>query len=437
MNTKFTFKKLILLPIFFFGIVIFLISCKDDDEVAPVVGTLKGLITDASTTDALAEATITVFNANDNSPVSSILTGIDGNFTIELPEGNYFIKVSKQGYISVPAPSLSAVPFSIVIGQTTERNVSMFASNDSDIGFISGKITSGGTGVAGALVIGENGVSAFSGVSDKDGNYKIFNVKSGTYSVSGWLGGYNSDQVQASVSQGTETTDINILLTGNAAGTLSGQVKNIAAGNIDVDVALVHPITRETIPGLTGKTVTQLYTLTNIPDGTYIARATFENDDRVMDPDRIFKFGEPEVTIAGSSETIDFDITLSISLIEPNNEASTTAPVEIKATTPSFVWTPYSSTSDYVIEVTDATSGVIIWGGFDQSGAQPVKNIVIPSSQTSIAFNEDGNASVAQLEVGKVYRWRVFASKNDQNSPTGWTLISASEDQRGLIKIVE
>ena len=134
---------------------------------------------------------------------------------------------------------------------------------------------------------------------------------------------------------------------------------------------------------------------------------------------------------------MDFDITGSVSLNTPNNEAVTTAPVEVNSGTPTFTWTAYPSTSDYVIEVTDAMTGNVVWGGIDTSGELPVKNIVLPSGTTSVQFNSDGNSTIASLEVGKVYRWRIYASKDDQNSPTGWTLISASEDQRGLVRVVE
>ena len=98
---------------------------------------------------------------------------------------------------------------------------------------------------------------------------------------------------------------------------------------------------------------------------------------------------------------------------------------------PLFSWSKYSSTSDYVIEVTDA-NGNLVWGGFNSDWT--VKNIVIPSSQNSIQFNSDGSASSALL-FGKVYRWKVYASKDNSQSATGWELISVSEDQRGLIII--
>ncbi len=411
-------------------------GCGKDDDGEPVTGQLSGIVLDGSDDSPLGDAGIIVFNANDNAPVVTLTTAEDGTFTTDLPPGNYFVKAVRQGYLSVPPAGITAVPFTITAGQTYEKDVSMFASGKTSIGLISGRVTEAGAGVAGILVVAENGSEGYSSVSDADGNYRIYNVESGSYTVTGWSAGYTSTSTGATVTESTETAQVNLTLTGSASGTLSGQVRNIAAENKDVDVALIHPLTRETIPGLTGRTTSQAYTITGIPNGNYIARATFENDVRVMDPDRIFKFGEPEVTMAGGSQTIDFDITNSVTLSTPTNEAGTTAPVELTSTTPTFTWTAYSSTSDYVIEVTDASTGTVIWGGIDKSGALPSKNIVIPSNQTSIQFNSDGTADAA-LQVGKVYRWRIYASKNDQNSQTGWTLISASEDQRGLFRIVE
>jgi hypothetical protein len=111
---------------------------------------------------------------------------------------------------------------------------------------------------------------------------------------------------------------------------------------------------------------------------------------------------------------------------------TTTVPVEVSTTTPTFKWSAYPSTSDYVIEVTDATTGAVIWGGFTNTAGTITKNIVL--ANPSVIYNSDSKAK-ANLVSGKVYRWRVFASKNDAQQATGWKLISASEDQMGLIKI--
>ena len=121
--------------------------------------------------------------------------------------------------------------------------------------------------------------------------------------------------------------------------------------------------------------------------------------------------------------------------MSPTNLPSNTIPSEISGLTPTFSWEAYPSASDYVVEVSDA-NGNIIWGGIDRTESIPVKNVVVPSSQTSVVFDYDGTATQS-LEPGKVYRWRVFVSKDDKQSTSGWRLISVSEDQLGLIKIAE
>lgn len=124
--------------------------------------------------------------------------------------------------------------------------------------------------------------------------------------------------------------------------------------------------------------------------------------------------------------------TSAVILKTPTNEMSTTVPVATSAT-PTFQWTAYASTSDYVIEVTDASTGSVVWGGFTNNGGAIAKKIIIPSNTTSIIYNADGNAT-SDLISGKVYRWRIFASKNNVQSGS-WNLIAASEDQEGLIKV--
>ncbi len=420
------------------SLVLFLFAACSKDDPEPTTGKLQGNVADAVTQSPIEGANVIVFNADDNAPTgTTLISDANGNFSIDLLPGNYFLKVYKQDYDALPSPGMEAVPFNITIGATTAQSVELTPASDTNTGYISGKIS--GADVSGVLVVAEHTVNevAYSSVSDSEGNYTIFNVPAGTYNVMGYKASYNSSTASASVTADMETTDANIELTAGASGTLSGTVRNLATENKDVDVSLVHALTRETIPGLVTQTSALAYTIANIPDGTYIARATFKNDDRVMDPDRIAKFGEPVVTFASNTIELTFDITGSITLNSPTNDATTTQPVETTSTTPTFSWTAYSSTSDYVIEVIDASTGEVVWGGFDKTGPLPLKNIVIPSSQKSIVFNSDGNASITELIPGRTYRWRIFASKNDQNSDTGWTLISASEDQRGLIKIAE
>ncbi len=332
------------------------------------------------------------------------------------------------------------MPFGISLGQLTQSDAAMFPFSTSNAGWIVGKVTSSGSRVQGALVVATDGQNkiAFSTSSDQNGDYSIFNIPAGSFNVQAYLASYNSSSALAAVTTGVGTTGINIDLQKNGNATLSGSIRNLAIDNKDVDITLVHPITKETIPGLTTSTSNLVYSLANIPNGIFIARASYKNDMRVMDPDRIAKFGEPVVTVSGGScspSTLTFDVTGPVTLNAPTNSLSTTVPIAA-STKPTFQWTPYPSTTDYVIEVMDASTGQVVWGGFDKSGPLPVKKIIIPSSQTSIVYNANATATIADLVPGKIYRWRIYASKNDVTSSTGWTLISSSEDQVGLIKIV-
>ena len=108
-----------------------------------------------------------------------------------------------------------------------------------------------------------------------------------------------------------------------------------------------------------------------------------------MDPDRIQIWRACCFRILGgtvSPSTLTFDITGSVNLNTPTNALSTTVPQEISLTKPVFQWAPYSSTSDYIIEVVDASSGVVIWGGFEKNNDVILKKIIIPSSSTSVSF---------------------------------------------------
>ena len=409
-----------------------LLGCKKDDEPVQTTGTLKGQVVDQQTATPLAEVRIIVFDANTNNPVgSSLLTGADGNYSIELPAGNYYLKLFKQGYENIPGREISAIPQQVVVGQVAEQPYRMSKSEVTNGGYISGKVTANGTPVNGALVVA-TGPAGASSVTDKDGNYFIYNLVAGSYTVKGWSSGYNSAEATAAVTANAEAAGINLTLTAGTPGAVSGQVAFLATTNVTVDVTLIHPATREPIPGLAAITdAAGAYSIPNVPNGTYITRASYRNDSKVMDPDWIIKNGEPTVTVSGGAATRNFSVTGAVEPASPTNAPTTVEPVAVSGTTPTFTWQPYSSTEDYVIEVTDA-NGKVIWGGF--SNNYTVKNIVIPKAQLSIQFNADGKATQA-LAVGSVYRWKVYASKNDVKEATGWKLISVTEDQRGLIRI--
>lgn len=411
----------------------------------PPPGTLTGTVTDASTTPAtvIVGASVTVFNATTNTAVATLTSGATGKYSTTLTAGTYYVKVTKQGFDPVPPAALEPVPLALVSGQTTTNNIQMFPAANLNTGWISGKVSIGTSGKGGVLVVATNGSSASSALSDASGNYVIYNVPvAATYSVTGHLAGYSATTAApVIVSQGVATTGVNLALSANAVGQVPVSFNLIAQTGVTAPstmvVSLLHPLTRETIPGLVQSlphSSSISFLLTGVADGSYLVRASYANDTIVVDPDSIRKFGEPSVTVAGGTPTpnpVDIKATGAVGLVSPTNAITTTVPEIVTAgTSPTFTWNAYPTTSDYVVEVMDATTGAVIWGGFSGTGDAMVKNVT--TTATSIVFNDDGLATSALL-AGHVYRWRIYASKND-NTVLGWHLISASEDQRGLIK---
>jgi hypothetical protein len=428
-------------PLFLITI-LFLTQCSNDDP-APAMGKITGSVTDVNTGSGLEGTNVIVFDATFNSPQATTVTDASGNYTIEMDNGTYFLKFYKQGYLSLPPSGIDAVAFDILQGTTVNQPAEMTPSDLSDAGFITGKIANSSGITGGILVIAAGSGSAHSGVTDNDGNYTIFNVPAGAYEVKAYLAEYSSDMANTSVTTNTETNDVNLTLTKNASGHVAGTFKvisqtTIATPPVTMKISLVHALTGETVPGLTQSlpySSSISFSFSNVPDGDYIVRATYENDYIVIDPDYITKFGDYKVSLSsGVADLVSVDIVATSAVIpnSPTNEMSTTAPIAASVT-PTFSWSAYPSTSDYVIEVTDATTGQVVWGGFTKTDGVITKNIVIESNVTSVEFNYDGTASVAALTAGKIYRWRVYASKD--NVQTGWNLIAASENQMGLIKV--
>ncbi|WPP51881.1 MSCRAMM family protein [Catalinimonas niigatensis] len=405
-------------------------GCQKDEDVE-TTGIVRGMVTKGNTSIALDDVKIIVFESNSNTPVQSLTTAADGTYTTELEPGSYYVRLYRNGYEQVPPRNISAVPFTISLGEELENPIEMFNSDVEQGGYILGKVSEAGKEVAGVLIVGEKDGKGYSTVSDAQGNFFLYNLPAGNFQLKAWIGGYESEQKAVNVSAATESQQ-NILLTQGATGTVSGTISFLASTAVEVDVALTHPLTHEPIPGLKAST-TANYSIQNVPAGTFLARATYRNDERVVDPDWIVKFGEPLVEVAGGQVNRDFSLTNALKVMSPTNLPSNTIPSEITSLTPSFSWESYASASDYVVEVSDA-SGNVIWGGIDRSQSIPVKKVIIPSSQTRVDFNYDGTATKS-LEPGKVYRWRVFVSKDDKQSTSGWRLISVSEDQLGLIKV--
>jgi hypothetical protein len=407
-------------------------ACSGDEPTAPpTTGKLIGTVTDASNAAAIAGVRVVIYDANSNLPLITLSTSSAGTFEVEFSAGTYYVRCSRQGYDETPPKDISPFPLSVSLGQITTTTIQMYRNTSANTGAISGTVVNAGTGVPNVLVVAQNGHSGYSGITDAGGTYAMYNIPADTCSVQAWTSGFVSTTQSVLVTAGGETQNVNLTLSTGTMGTVTGPVTFLATTNIEVDVSLLDPLSREVIPGLVAVTQGGVYTIVNVPPGSYLARATYRNDGKVVDPDWIVKNGEPEVVVSSGSASRPFSVTGAVTLTSPTNSATSTQPVDVSKTLLTLNWQAYSSADNYVPEVCNQ-SGKVIWGGFADNWT--TRRVLVPKSITSVQFNYDSSAT-EQLVPGKEYRWRVYASKDDLKEPTGWKLISVSEDQMGLIRI--
>lgn len=409
-------------------------GCSGDEGTAPpATGTLRGTVADLRNGQPLAGARVIVSDGATNAPLGSLTTGTDGVFALELVPGSYTVKVSRQGFDPVPPPGIDPLPLTVTAGQTSSWSGQMAPSSVANGGWISGRVTGSGNGVPGILVAAESRSAGYSTVTDGLGYYWLYNVPADSYAVRAQKAGLASSVVPVRVQSSTEVSSVNLVVAAATAGAVAGHVTFLATTNAEVDVTLLNPLSGEPVPGLAAPTVGQNYLVVAVPPGTYLSRASYRNDGKVMDPDWIVKNGQPTVTVGTDTVDRDFSLTGAVELVSPTNPATSTQPLAVQGTLPVLSWSSYSSADEYVVEVSDQ-SGRVIWGGFANDWT--VRRVVVPRTVTSIRYNADSSATEG-LQAGRMYRWRIYASKDDSREPTGWKLISVSEEQRGLIRIVQ
>jgi hypothetical protein len=422
------------------SIILVCISCGDPVEPDKNFTILAGRVLDAADSTGIAQANVIVYNANTNAPVTRTFTNTQGYYKVDIDTGTYYLKVSAQTYNPSPPAGMDALPFEMLVGDTTVQYIYLDSSTQvATGGSISGIVTTpASTGIGGVLIVASNtaGTQSFSGTSGPNGFFILYNIEPGRYTLNGYLAEYTQDTFVVSLTVTANVTSENnvIILKPFTTVTLTGHLTFLASQNSQVDITLIHPTTREAIPGLS--TVNEMsgntYQLTAIPVGSYIVWASYRNDGYVMDPDWIAKSGLPRITVTNTTTSLvqDFSVTDAVIIVSPTNPPDTVQPVYIMTSQPTFTWEAYPSAKEYIIEVSNS-NGTIIWGGADSSGV--VQHTQIPSSSTSTAFNFDNSASDS-LRTGGIYRWKIYADNDAQQNIQ--QLISSSEGLLGLFKVV-
>jgi hypothetical protein len=397
-------------------------------------GTLKTVILNATNSSRIANANVVLYNADNNEAILRKSSGINGECSFEIDPGNYFVRITAQGYQPSPPENNAPVPFAVDKGETISRDFFLEPLDVSLPGQIDGYVN---PVINNVLVIAEEtDGSRFSTVTGPDGYFVLFNMPYGGYTLYAYKVGYEAESNPAKVlSSGTPSASATILLKETNGATLQGRVTFLASENSVVDISLVDSATFSAIPGLSTFSDTSSsgpdYQINNIPSGTFLAWASFKNDGYVMDPDWIFKNpGVLSVTFT-ENDTIDlnFSVTDAVIINSPTNPPDSIYAVIADSTTPTFDWDAYPSAKEYIIEVRKE-NGEIIWGGFNADGS--INHHKIDAQTSSVLFNFDGTASET-LQSGQIYQWKVYADDSRDNGVQ--TLISSSEDLLGIFEI--
>jgi hypothetical protein len=403
-------------------------SCSDNSsDSQPSPTGVEGVVSDTEGSP-VADAVILLYDARSNSPLTRVVTGADGSWSIEIDSGSYYVRVQAQGFDPLPISGTAPLVFSINQAEMTQRDVILQAAPDAEnTGSLSGSV-SGLEDLSGILIVASDGESAYSGTTGPDGYYDLFNVPPGTYTLEAYTAGARlSNDVSVDVSSGNSASGETLQLEEAQNPSIFGSISFLASENSVVDITLIHPLSHEAIPGLLtqNEATGQTYTLSDVPPGNYIVWASYANDGYVMDPDRIAKFGLPLVEVADEDLEMNFDITGAIEILSPGNSQNNLIPDTIHTANPVFSWNKYASTKEYIIEVSN-TRGEIIWGGYQDS---IIQHASIGAQKEEIEFNFDGSAS-GSIQSGELYRWKLYADSDDEENIQG--LISSSEEQRGL-----
>jgi hypothetical protein len=409
---------------------------------APPTGTLELTVIDGDTAAGLSNARVTVIDGATGESIDLLATDGNGRVSKTYNTGALQLRVNKQNYAPSPPPGIPPLPVQIVGNQTTSVTVSIYALPAAERGMISGQVGNNqGQPASGALIVATAGDSTvLSTTADADGGYVLHNVPTGSATLNVFLGGYNFDPTGPVTVTADANTDQNIEAVGIASGEISGHVSFTSISGDIIDITLLHPTTRDTLPNL--RVLTDggaSYLMRDVPYGEFEIIASLENDGFVLDPDLSVTQGIPMVLISELAPVIanqDFKVTGSIELTNPASIIDASVP-EL-GDIPTFTWakaSSYASANYYVVEIVDE-SGDTVWGGFDSPANNFAPLVTVPQDNNpSAGYNFDGTAKLASLEPGRYYQLRVYAAVVDTSESKGYRLLSAGETLDGIFRV--
>ncbi len=222
--------------------------------------------------------------------VASAISDLNGLYTLSLPEGTHEVSISKSGFIPPVSQTLSLEPGDKLTGINFELSP--------NAGVISGKTSSSGVALSGALVKAVSGGTELITNSDVAGNYS-FDVQPNTWNISVSKSGFiNSSSSSITIGAGQQSANNNFSLVQNIA-TVNGIVKVGETPERNVTVSIYNKATSDIV----------LNTVTDV-SGQFIASLEANIEYKI----EVSKSGYSSSTVftsalvPGSSTLINFEI---------------------------------------------------------------------------------------------------------------------------------
>ncbi len=402
---------------------------------------IRGIVKDITDDDPIGDSLVQAADPNGAAVGTTAETGSDGKFTLMVSAtrdssgkpvaGDYTLRAQASGYQLFPSAVRPALPLDAGTAVKGEDDkwaldnaltiIKLLPLGDtSGLGSISGSILTEQN--AGILVVAEGPATGYPGFSDSEGDYTIFNVPAGPYTVNGYAAGVQLNPAEIELAAEEDKTGVDLTESERALSSVSGKVNIVeTAGKTSVVLAVestfIESVGRGLVPpGLRAGDVTGDFTIENVPDGHYVVLAAFENDGLVRDPDETIGgtgtvYVEIPDPVTGNVVTLadTFKVTEALEVFFPGAEG----PEAISTPTPTFQWADDSSEKGYWVYVFNAFGEEIWYAEIPE----------VTGSDVECPY--EGPA----LENGMYYQFRAISFKGKPGSETA---ISSTEDLRGV-----
>ena len=415
-----------------------------------VTGTAFDLAT-GKASGGIQGARIVALDANRAPAGTAATSGPGGAYTLAVsatrdangkPVSQVTLRADAAGYQSFPSGVRTALPLDLTTAAQVGGSWTL-SSALSDVGLIKlpgtgGTATIQGTVAipgsrSGVLVVAEpaGGGAGVTAIADAHGGYVMYNLPAaaapGTnYTVTAYGQGANYAPAQVQVASGDlKTVDLSVANTATA--TLGGSLIFNSGASTPTSVTLVVKSTYvaaldrgESPPGLVAQVPSgNGYTLTGVPDGSYIALAAFGIDGDVRDLSGGGNTAPVDVVVqsgsllGGGTTLPQFKLVAAVDLTQIDGIAvgDTGAATAITSATPVFTWlkqSSYSNAATYAVDVYDAF-GTNVW----------------TITQAAVSTNTATYAGTS-LAHGMYYQLRVRALDGAGNQ------LSQTEDLKGV-----